>query len=149
MTFIKPHSGLQVGNRALRSVTALIQSDIPKPRSFERERPKPSQAQTQPRSPLRESYKAGRRRPAAHSPPMEDDYDRRGDRHPPFAPEVPLSPTFSTSATASSTQSSKASRTSKASSLPDHWLPLVCEQSQPTTPLETTGQTLVVQLHRH
>lgn len=61
----------------------------------------------------------------------EEDYARRDFRQPPFAPEPPGSPT-----TSSNTQSSQASI---ARSLSDHWLPIVYEQSQPTTPLTSGG----------
>ena len=128
---------------------SLTQSDIPRPPSFERRRPRTGQAHAhtaQPQFPPHESSGTGRGRrrpPGPQSPPMEDYYEYRRDARPPFAPEVPHSPSTSTSNTLSSSQSSNTP------SLPNHWLTSVFEQSLPTTPLEITGQSLVALPSQH
>lgn len=98
----------------------------------------------QPQSPPPVAPRAGRRRPTGpQSPPMEHDFNRRGFRFPPFAPEIPGSPTTTTT----TTDTSSSSQFSNTHSLSSHWLPTVFEQSQPTTSLAIVGQSYVISIH--
>ena len=104
---------------------------IPKPRSFERNRPPPHFRARSPVSPPLER----RRNPYGPQSPVSPGFDEDYFDYPPPAPEVPISPT---------TTNTYSSQSSSSHFSTDHWAYKVFTQTRSTTTFRTPGQVFVL-----